>query len=112
MKLLVYRDNDGFVFGPVENKEEIEKAVKLQEWFIDDQPDLVEQFGKYKLVGEVEGNVFYAWVKDKIAFIESDKSKVETNGYSATEVRIANKRPPIVKVYKFLGMTFTVTWRS
>lgn len=29
MKLLVYRDNKGFVFGPADNKEEIEKAVKL-----------------------------------------------------------------------------------
>ena len=111
MKLLVYRDNYGFVFGPVENKEEIEKTIKLQEWLIDDQPNLEEQSGKYRLVGEVEGDIFYAWVKDKIAFIESDKNKIETNGYSATEVRIANKRPPIIKVYKFLGMTFTFTFK-
>lgn len=107
MKLLVYRDKRGFVFGPAENKKLIEEKVKEQEWCIDDQPDLVEQLGKYQLVGEIEGDVFYAWIKGDIAFIESDKTKIEENGYKKYELKVLYEKPLIKKTYQFLGMTFT-----
>ena len=74
MKILVYRDKNGFVFGPADKKDEIEQAVKKQEWFVDDQPDLATQ---YQIVGEIEGDVFYAWVDDGTAFIESNKVRLE-----------------------------------
>lgn len=107
MKLLVYRDNYGFVFGPTDKKAEIEAAVKQQEWFIDDQSDLVEKYGKYKLVGEIEGDVFYAWVNDKTAYIESNQSRLKENGYSKAEIKLAASTPLIKKIYKFLGMKLT-----
>lgn len=109
MKILVYRDDKGFVFGPVDKKEEIEKAVKQQEWFIDDQPDLIEQSGKYKLVGEIEGSVFYAWIKDKTAFIESDKAKIE-DFYTKDE--ITGSKEESNKIYSQLEFTIGLLWKG
>ncbi len=109
MKILVYRDNKGFIFGPADKEEEIKKAVKQQEEMIDDQPFLVKELGNYKLVGEIEGDVFYAWIKDKTAFIESNKKRIETNGYSKIEIAIANRVSFYTKkVYKFLGIVYKI----